>query len=158
MAKAKQETSIIERLSPAERVRAEKILAGMHARLRLWGKCRRRVCRRSRRCAQNVEGCGQRSAPQHWKWLHHFLTALHEGHPARAAVRAADERIRPKRIMIRDPDGPPTRFIVNEDGSWTNVLRAPPEFRFDKDLKRAAAAIVLRDPGRDGDGRRTNPK
>ena len=49
-------------------------------------------------------------------------------------------------------------IIVNEDGSWTNVLRAPPEFRFDKDLKRAAAAMVLRDPGRDGDGRRTNPK
>jgi hypothetical protein len=160
MAKGKQEPNIMERLSSAEREQAEKILAGMHARLRLWGKCRGRVCRRRRRCTHDVEACGTRTAPQHWKWLHHFLTALHEGNAARAAVRAADERIRPKYKRIRDPDPKrgPTVFVINDDGSCTNVVIAPPPFRFDKDLKRAAAAMVLHDAGRDADARRTNPK
>jgi hypothetical protein len=143
MTKKTKAASVYEQLAPADEQEVREFFAGIHARLRLWRRCRRRTCRRLRSCGGNLEACGARLAPQHWKWMHHFAQALlHAGSP-RAAVRAADRHMLPRRIIMEFGLGPPAEFIVNEDGSRTNIARAPPPFRFGGELKRLAAAVRL---------------
>jgi hypothetical protein len=68
--------------------------------------------------------------------MHYFVQAVRDGVARRAAARAADQRMAPKRLTVDHGFGKPTAFVVNDDGSWTLAERARARFRLGSELRR----------------------
>jgi hypothetical protein len=140
--KVRRNKPLYEQLSPAQQKNLTEFLRGVHGRLRLWQKCKKRVCRRRRRCCGEVNACGAALSHQHWKWIRHFVEALREGVTRGAAVRAADKGMIPRRVLVPGI-AEPSWFLEDDDGMWVPERIAPPPFRFGNELKRLARRFDL---------------
>jgi hypothetical protein len=118
MGRAKKQVSADKGLNPAERLQAADFLSGTHARLGLWRMCKKKTCRRIRACSGDVDECGARCLPERWAWVHRVLKTIRDGRSRRAAVWAAGQDGRRKKIVDLGI-GTPIEFFQNEDGTWT---------------------------------------
>jgi hypothetical protein len=124
-----------EKLTAAEQRQVADFLSDTHQRLRLWGMCKNKACRRTRACGGDVDECGARCGPQRWKWVHQVVKTIRVGRSGRAAARAADRHLLGGlgQVTIKGCLGTPsTVFWVEQEGKWTAVKpgdeRARPAF------------------------------
>jgi hypothetical protein len=133
-------------LTAAQQRQAADFLAGAHARMQLWRACKRKACRRRQSCRGNVDECGLRCAPKAWEWVHHLVAAIRDGSSRRAAVRAADRKVRGERgtLVFNFGYGPEDRevieFVKNDDGTWSRVDASAPPAEWELQLRRLTAA------------------
>lgn len=152
MGKAKNQSSVDQRLAAGERQRLADFLAGTHDKLRLWRMCTRKACRRTRSCGADVDACATRCCPQRWAWVHCVVKMLGEGRSRRAAVRAADQAALggEKRVRIHFGFGEPVELVMNSDGTWTRPSGPRARIELGTEFRRltgAASAWLRSAPG-----------